>query len=103
MIKTHNKIFVIISFKACEYISHLKTIIKEQRQSSCEEMLHEEIRRLQDENDKLKVENAMLKRKYEIDDIEDDEILLKRSKTDSDVFNSLIEFSDSLQTDDMTP
>lgn len=45
----------------------------------------------------------MLKRKYEIDDIEDDEILLKRSKTDPDVFNSLIEFSDSLQADDMTP
>lgn len=63
-------------------------------------MLHEELRRLQDENDKLKVENAMLKRKYEIDDIEDDEILLKRSKTDPDVFSSLIEFSDSLQADD---
>ena len=66
-------------------------------------MLHEQITRLQDENDKLRVENAMLKRKYEIDDIEDDEILLKRSKTDPDVFNSLIEFSDSLQEDDMTP
>lgn len=66
-------------------------------------MLHEEIRRLQDENDKLRVENAMLKRKYEIEDIEDDEILLKRSKTDPDVFNSLIEFSDSLQADDIAP
>jgi hypothetical protein len=88
------------SYQACEYISHLKTIIKGQRQStSSEELMHEEIRRLQDENDKLKVENAMLKRKYELDDMGDDEILLKRTKTE-DVFNSLIEFSDSLPADD---
>lgn len=46
------------------------------------------------------MENAMLKRKYEID-LEDDEILIKRSKTDTDVFNSLIEFSDSLPADDI--
>lgn len=78
-------------------------MIKEQRQSSSEEILHDEIRRLQDENDKLRVENAMLKRKYEIGDIEDDELLLKRTKTDPDVFNSLIEFSDSLQADDIAP
>lgn len=42
----------------------------------------------------------MLKRKYEIEDIEDDEILLKRAKPDTDVFNSLIEFSDSLAGDE---
>lgn len=65
--------------------------------------MHEEIRRLQDENDKLKVENAMFKRKFDIDDMEDDELLMKRSKTDSDVFNSLIEFSDSLPADEITP
>jgi regulator of replication initiation timing len=64
--------------------------------------MHEEIQRLQEENDKLKIENAMLKRKYELDDIgeDDDDILLKRTKTESDVFNSLIEFSDSLPADD---
>lgn len=32
--------------------------------------------------------------------MEDDEILLKRSKPDTDVFNSLIEFSDSLPGDE---
>lgn len=61
--------------------------------------MQEEIRQLQDENDKLKIENAMLKRKYGIEDLDDDEILLKRSKPD-DVFNSLIEFSDSLPGDE---
>jgi regulator of replication initiation timing len=67
--------------------------------------LQEEIRQLQEENDKLKIENVMMKRKYGIEDIEDDEILLKRSKPDvltrdTDVFNSLIEFSDSLPGDE---
>lgn len=62
--------------------------------------MQEEIRQLQEENDKLKIENVMLKRKYGIEDIEDDEILLKRSKPDTDVFNSLIEFSDSLPGDE---
>lgn len=58
------------------------------------------MRKLQDENEKLKLENAVLKRKYEIDDLDDDDILLKRSKPDTDVFNSLIEFSDSLPGDE---
>lgn len=89
------------SLQACEYITHLKSIIKRQRESSTEDSLHDEIKKLQNENDKLKLENAVLKRKYEIDDMEDDEIVsLKRTKPDTDVFNSLIEFSDSLPGDE---
>jgi regulator of replication initiation timing len=79
----------------------LKSIIKEQRQTTSDDFLHEEIRRLQDENDKLRVENAMLKRKFDMDDSIEDDLLIKRSKTDTDVFNSLIEFSDSLPGDDI--
>jgi hypothetical protein len=83
----------------------LKAIIKDQRQSSSSDVLHEEVRRLQIENDKLKVENAMLKRKFDIDDIDDDEMLIKRSNREAsaDVFNSLIEFSDSLPADEISP
>lgn len=88
-------------FQACEYISHLKSVIK--NQSSSDE-LNNEIKRLMEENELLKIENTMLKRKYHMDDIGDDEddCLIKRPKSESDDFKLEIEFGDSLPCDDIS-
>lgn len=59
---------------------------------------------LKEENELLKIENTMLKRKYHMEVIgeEDDECLLKRPKSESDDFKLDIEFGDSLPGDDLS-
>lgn len=58
-----------------------------------------------DENEFLKIENTMLKRKYHMEGIaddEDDDCLIKRPKSESDDFKLDIEFGDSLPGDDIS-
>lgn len=56
-----------------------------------------------EENELLKIENTMLKRKYHMEDISaDDDCLIKRPKSESDDFKLDIEFGDSLPGDDIT-
>jgi len=83
----------------------LKSIIKNQQQQNAppkDEELVNEMQRLSEENEHLKIENAMLKRKYDIDDIEDDDCLMKRPKSETDDFKLTdIEF-DELPGDDLS-
>jgi regulator of replication initiation timing len=69
--------------------------------------MNNEIKRLMEENELLKIENTMLKRKY-MEDIGDDDndCLIKRPKSEIEDYNALslgdnIEF-DSLPGDDIT-
>lgn len=69
--------------------------------------MNNEIKRLSEENELLRIENSMLKRKYHclnIDDIgdDDDDCLIKRPKSESDDFKLDIEFGDSLPCDDLS-
>lgn len=66
--------------------------------------MNNEIKRLMEENELLKIENTMLKRKYHMEDIgdDDDDCLIKRPKSESDDFKLDIEFGDSLPGDDIT-
>lgn len=91
-------------FQACEYISHLKSVIKTQQQSTSADELNNEIKRLMEENELLKMENTMLKRKYHMEGIVDDEddLLLKRPKSEHDDYKLDIEFGDSLPGDDLS-
>ena len=93
-----------LSFKACEYISHLKSAIRSQQQSSSTDELNNEVKRLMEENELLRIENTMLKRKYHMEDIgdEEDDCLIKRPKSESDDFKLDIEFGDSLPGDDLS-
>ncbi|CRL05658.1 CLUMA_CG018694, isoform A [Clunio marinus] len=90
--------------KACEYISHLKSVIKSQQPSSSIDELNNEIKRLTDENELLKFENTMLKRKYHMEGIGDDEddCMIKRPKSESDDFKLGIEFDDTLPCDEIS-
>lgn len=89
-------------FQACEYISHLKSVIKSHRQSTCDAELSIEVKRLMEENELLRIENTMLKRKY-MEDIGDEEnCLMKRPKSETDDFKLDIEFGDSLPCDDLS-
>lgn len=89
-------------FQACEYISHLKSVIKSNQQSTDVE-LNVEVKRLMEENELLRIENTMLKRKY-MEDIGDEEndCLIKRPKSETDDFKLDIEFGDSLPCDDLS-
>lgn len=69
--------------------------------ASKDEELTCEVKRLMDENEILKIENAMLKRKCHIEDLDED-CLIKRSKSESDDFKLDIEFGDSLPCDDIS-
>lgn len=90
-------------FQACEYISHLKSAIKSHQQSPSSDELNAELKRLSDENELLRIENTMLKRKYHMEDIgDDDDCLIKRPKSESDDFKLDIEFGDSLPGDDIS-
>jgi len=89
--------------KACEYISHLKSVIKSHQQSSSLDEINNELKRLMEENELLRIENTMLKRKYHMEDIgNEDECLIKRPKSESDDFKLDIEFGDSLPGDDLS-
>jgi regulator of replication initiation timing len=93
--------------KACEYIRHLKSMIKEQQNFNTNDELENEVRRLSEENELLRIENNKLKRKYHIeglnDDEEDEDFLLKRPKSENDDFKlDMPEFCDSLPGDDIT-
>lgn len=65
--------------------------------------LNNEVKRLTEENEFLRIENTMLKRKYHMEDIGDeDDCLIKRPKSESDDFKLDIEFGDSLPGDDLS-
>lgn len=65
--------------------------------------LNNELKRLMEENELLRIENTMLKRKYHMEDIgNEDECLIKRPKSESDDFKLDIEFGDSLPGDDLS-
>lgn len=80
-------------------------MIKSQQTFGTADELENEVKRLSEENELLRLENCKLKRKYHIEGLndEDDDFLLKRPKSeDNDDFKlDMPEFCDSL-SDDIT-
>jgi regulator of replication initiation timing len=80
-------------------------MVKEQQSYNTNDELENEVRRLSEENELLRIENNKLKRKYHIEGLNDEEedFLLKRPKSENDDFKlDMPEFCDSLPGDDIT-
>lgn len=83
-------------------------MVKTQQSYNTTDELENEVKRLTEENELLRIENSKLKRKYHIeglndDDDEEEDFLMKRPKSENDDFKlDMPEFCDSLPGDDIT-